>query len=101
MNLQPIIIHKNCGGNVVTKSCQWDDMFNGCDECDQHEHCDGWETESMHPDHPYHNNRQCMGCYRMSSEIMYTEEIDGKCLDDNSHTTNCGNWYCHSDCGRK
>lgn len=96
-----MLIHKNCGGTVVTKSCPWDDNFLGCDECDQHEFIDGFETEEMHPDHPYHTNRQCMGCYRTSSQIMYDEEISGKCLDDNSHTTNGGHWYCHSDCGRK
>ncbi len=42
-----MLIHKNCGGEIVKKSCPWDDCFLGCSECDQHEFCDNFETEEI------------------------------------------------------
>jgi len=44
-----MLIHKGCGGEIITRRCQWDDCFLGCDTCDQHEFCEGFETEE-HPD---------------------------------------------------
>lgn len=82
-NLQTdiVFLHKGCGGEIVTRSCAWDDMVNVCSDCDKHEHMDGFEIENkIFIDH-------CMHC----EEPIYEE-------DDNCRRGSSGDFHWHEGC---
>lgn len=43
---------------------------------------------------------ECAGCGITSEQLVYQEGWSEDDIDSNSRTTNCGNWYCHTDCFR-
>ena len=46
------------------------------------------------------HNMECMGCGRLSDDIAAQENVTDEDFDNYSRTTDCGHWYCHSDCFR-
>lgn len=43
---------------------------------------------------------QCSGCGKLSANIVIQSLIHDDDFDSNSRTTNCGLWYCNTDCFR-
>lgn len=45
-------------------------------------------------------NHECAGCGKNSDELAIEESWTDEDFDSYSVTTNCGFWYCHTDCYR-
>ncbi len=46
------------------------------------------------------DNKECAGCGQTASQVMEQWETTEEEMEEEAVYTNCGNWYCHSDCYR-